>query len=94
MYIISLSDVSEQDMDFKATMYFRQIWIDHRLAFDPDKYGMEEVVAHQDVADKLWTPDTFFANIKKIKFHQNILTGKDSMFVRVKHNGEVYTSKM
>ena len=35
LYILSIGDLSEKDMDFTFDMYFRQFWADPRLSFDP-----------------------------------------------------------
>ena len=34
LYILSIGDLSEKDMDFTFDMYFRQFWSDPRLSFD------------------------------------------------------------
>lgn len=47
--------------DYTITLYLNQYWKDERLAFGL----LEEVLTLSgDFADKIWVPDTFFANDK------------------------------
>jgi hypothetical protein len=47
-------------------IYFRQLWVDRRLAFD----GVSELVIGADMLHKIWLPDTyigiFIIIIKKV----------------------------
>lgn len=36
-------------------IYFRQLWVDRRLAFD----GVSELVIGADMLHKIWLPDTY-----------------------------------
>lgn len=42
-------------------MYLNQYWKDERLAFSNDE---EVLTLSGDFAEKIWVPDTFFANDK------------------------------
>lgn len=88
MYIISISSVSEVQMDFTLDFYFRQSWKDPRLAFTPQK-GLESLTVGAEVADRIWVPDTFFANEKSAYFH---LATTPNTFLRIRSNGEVFRS--
>lgn len=47
--------------DFTITLYLNQYWKDERLGFGlPD----DVLTLSGDFADKIWVPDTFFANDK------------------------------
>lgn len=60
--------------DYTITMYLNQYWRDERLAFnaygpyyddDADDDGVNDVLTLSgDFAEKIWVPDTFFANDK------------------------------
>ena len=88
MHIVDISSVSEVLMDFTSDFYFRQVWVDDRLSFQPQK-GIEELCVGAEVADKIWVPDTFFANEKSAYFHTATTA---NTFLRIKNNGEVLRS--
>lgn len=47
--------------DYTITLYLNQYWKDERLAFSNDE---EILTLSGDFAEKIWVPDTFFANDK------------------------------
>jgi gamma-aminobutyric acid receptor subunit beta len=47
--------------DYTITMYLNQYWKDERLAFSTED---EILTLSGDFAEKIWVPDTFFANDK------------------------------
>ncbi|XP_037968170.2 gamma-aminobutyric acid receptor subunit beta-like [Plutella xylostella] len=64
--IASFDAISEVNMDYTITLYLNQYWKDERLGF-----GLEDEVLtlSGDFADKIWVPDTFFANDKNSFLH-------------------------
>ena len=74
--------------DFTSDFYFRQIWKDNRLSFMPTG-GITELVVGADFAEKIWVPDTFFANEKLASFH---IATTPNTFLRIASSGEVYRS--
>ena len=88
MHIISISTVSEVNMDFTCDFYFRQGWRDPRLSFAKSP-GIENLYVGAEVADKIWVPDTFFANEKSAAFHT---ATTPNTFLRLGHAGDVYRS--
>lgn len=94
MHIISISTVSEVDMDFTVDFYLRQTWQDPRLAFRTmDTFGFERIkqlTVGIEYLDKLWKPDTFFPNEKKSYFHT---ATTHNSFLRIMPDGTVYTSQ-
>ncbi|CAG9563556.1 unnamed protein product [Danaus chrysippus] len=64
--IASFDAISEVNMDYTITLYLNQYWKDERLGF-----GMQDEVLtlSGDFADKIWVPDTFFANDKNSFLH-------------------------
>ncbi len=65
--------------DYTITMYLNQYWKDDRLSFSPEENRV--LTLSGDFAEKIWVPDTFFANDKNrymsiVNFHTRIL---DSM---------------
>ena len=58
IFLIKLSYLIQ---DYTITMYLNQYWKDERLAFSSDD---EVLTLSGDFAEKIWVPDTFFANDK------------------------------
>lgn len=87
-HIIGISSVDEVQMDFTTDFYFRQKWFDPRLEFDPVG-EVDELCVGAEFAEKIWLPDTFFANEKTATFHK---ATTENTFIRIAHNGRVYRS--
>ncbi|XP_077292867.1 ligand-gated chloride channel homolog 3 [Arctopsyche grandis] len=64
--IASFDAISEVNMDYTITMYLNQYWKDERLAFSTEE---EILTLSGDFAEKIWVPDTFFANDKNSFLH-------------------------
>ena len=63
LYVTGLSHISELDMEFTLTYYFRSVWMDDRLQFNPQKYGnISEIVLHPKRIEQIWKPGIFFRN--------------------------------
>lgn len=88
MHITSISSVSEVNMDFTCDFYFRQAWRDGRLSFKP-RTGIEALNVGAEVAQRIWVPDTFFANEKSALFHK---ATTPNTFIRIRANGDVLRS--
>lgn len=65
-------------------MFFRQMWVDERLAFDGP---IEILPLNNRMVDKIWTPDTFFRNSKRSLLHN--MTSPNKLF-RIMQNGTVF----
>ncbi|XP_064114093.1 gamma-aminobutyric acid receptor subunit beta-like isoform X5 [Macrobrachium nipponense] len=74
--------------DFTLDFYFRQHWTDPRLSF-PDRGGLDELTVGSEYLQKIWVPDTFFANEKKSYFH--MATTSNEM-LRITNQGKVLRS--
>ncbi|KAJ6220177.1 hypothetical protein RDWZM_005989 [Blomia tropicalis] len=88
MHIISISSISEVQMDFTSDFYFRQGWRDPRLSFKP-RPGIDALFVGAEVAKLIWVPDTFFANEKSALFH---MATTPNTFIRIRSNGDVLRS--
>ncbi|XP_032795847.1 gamma-aminobutyric acid receptor subunit beta [Daphnia magna] len=88
MFIISISSVSEVQMDFTTDFYFRQYWKDPRLAFDRLP-GVERIMVSTEYLKSIWVPDTFFANEKSSYLHMATTSNE---FLRITHLGEINRS--
>lgn len=91
-HIIGISSVDEVQMDFTTDFYFRQKWFDPRLVFEPvkqDNQTIDELCVGAEFAEKIWLPDTFFANEKTATFHK---ATTENTFIRIGFNGRVYRS--
>jgi len=70
-------------------IYFRQFWVDKRLAFDLSNDGIYELVVGADMLSKIWLPDTYIANDRKAYFHRATVLNK---FIRINPDGQVLYS--
>ena len=72
-------------MDYSMDVFFRQLWVDKRLAFD----GASELVIGSDMLHRIWLPDTYIANDRKTYFHKATVQNK---FIRINPDGQVLYS--
>lgn len=89
MYVISVSSLSEADMEFTLDFYFRTHWNDPRLRFEK-RQGLEELSLGHDFGKSIWLPDLFFVQDRKDSF-MHTLTSKNE-FLSVDYNGNVKRS--
>lgn len=85
LYVLSVSDVSEVQMEFTVDMYFRQFWNDPRLAFER-RPGFSRLVLGSEYANQIWVPDTFFVNEKTSSIDSN------NQFLRISNPGDILRS--
>jgi len=88
LYVLSIWEFSEQNMDFTFDMYFRQFWHDPRLAFG-QRPGLNKLVINADYIQNIWVPDTFFVNEKEARYHHSTV---DNQFLRILHTGDILRS--
>lgn len=88
MYVLAIHSFSEIDMEFTMDFYFRQFWMDPRLAFQKES-GMESIKPGYEYGRTLWFPDTFFVNEKESFLHT--ITTKNEYY-RIDHTGDVVKS--
>jgi len=72
--------------DFTLDFYFRQHWHDERLVFTEPE---DELCISNEMLNKLWWPDTFFANAKQERFHE---TTTKNAFLRISPSGWITQS--
>ena len=70
--------------DFTITIYLNQYWRDDRLAFS--RNPADNMTLTGDFAEKIWVPDTFFANDKHSFLHD--VTEKNKM-IRLDGDGSI-----
>lgn len=83
MTIASFDSISEVNMDYTLTLYLNQYWTDERLTFSTRD---DVLTLSGDFAEKIWVPDTFFANDKNSFLHD--VTEKNKM-VRLHGDGYI-----
>ncbi|XP_059079312.1 gamma-aminobutyric acid receptor subunit beta-like isoform X3 [Tigriopus californicus] len=88
LYVLSISRLSEVEMDFTLDMYFRQFWQDPRLSFE-SRQGLKKLVVGAEYINLIWVPDTFFVNEKTAYFHK---ATTENQFLRILHTGEILRS--
>ncbi|XP_055691528.1 gamma-aminobutyric acid receptor alpha-like [Lutzomyia longipalpis] len=85
----SMGPISEVDMTYSMDCYFRQSWVDRRLAF----HGAQDTLALSiSMLARIWKPDTYFYNGKQSYLHTITTPNK---FVRLHQDGRVlYSSRL
>uniref|UniRef100_A0A673KTR3 Gamma-aminobutyric acid receptor subunit alpha-4-like n=1 Tax=Sinocyclocheilus rhinocerous TaxID=307959 RepID=A0A673KTR3_9TELE len=84
IFVTSFGPVSDVKMEFTMDMFFRQMWVDERLAFQ----GPVEILPlNNRMVDKIWTPDMFFRNARTSLAHN--MTSPNKLF-RIMQNGTVF----
>ncbi|XP_021920170.1 gamma-aminobutyric acid receptor alpha-like [Zootermopsis nevadensis] len=85
----SMGPISEVDMTYSMDCYFRQSWVDRRLAFKGNK---ETLALSISMLQRIWKPDTYFYNGKQSYLHTITTPNK---FVRLYQDGRVlYSSRL
>ncbi|CAG0905099.1 unnamed protein product, partial [Darwinula stevensoni] len=98
MYILSIPQVSEVQMDFTLDFYFRQFWHDPRLSFkrfldDPNfktsrnRPDLDVLTVGVEYINRIWVPDTFFANEKQSYPHTATTSNE---LLRISSDGSIY----
>ncbi|XP_072173895.1 glycine receptor subunit alpha-3-like [Diadema setosum] len=85
VYIESLGAIREATMEFSLTMYFREEWVDPRLAHNKT----EPVFYVASAGDILWSPDLFFLYEKNGREHDVTLP---NVVIKVFPDGWVFRS--
>ncbi|XP_075163672.1 gamma-aminobutyric acid type A receptor subunit Grd [Haematobia irritans] len=85
----SMGPISEVDMTYSMDCYFRQSWVDKRLAF---KGAQDTLALSVSMLARIWKPDTYFYNGKQSYLHTITTPNK---FVRIHQDGRVlYSSRL
>ncbi|XP_055929793.1 gamma-aminobutyric acid receptor alpha-like [Argiope bruennichi] len=85
----SMGPVSEVDMSYSMDCYFRQSWVDRRLAYTSK---MPTLALSISMLERIWRPDTYFYNGKNSYLHTITTPNK---FVRLYRDGRVlYSSRL
>ncbi|XP_068907238.1 gamma-aminobutyric acid receptor alpha-like isoform X2 [Tenebrio molitor] len=86
----SMGPISEVDMTYSMDCYFRQSWVDRRLAFPGDTN--DTLALSISMLARIWKPDTYFYNGKQSYLHTITTPNK---FVRLYQDGRVlYSSRL
>ncbi|KAH7724601.1 CBN-LGC-45 protein [Aphelenchoides avenae] len=67
IYIESMSNFGTHSMDYDMDIYLLMSWRDARLV---NPYDKPILVKEEEILEKLWRPDPFFANAKEAEFHE------------------------
>ena len=72
IHVEAITHVDESNMDFRLTIYLRQLWTDERLAYNSSHFNVGHIpLIHLPAAfaEKIWIPDTFFPGEKEATRH-------------------------
>ncbi|ESO02456.1 hypothetical protein HELRODRAFT_131046, partial [Helobdella robusta] len=79
--------IRQTNQDYSVSMYFRQIWVDERLAYDV-KDGLKNVTRLGEGSwETIWTPDIFLRNEKRASFHEVTV---DNRLLTLNHTGSLW----
>ncbi|VDK75934.1 unnamed protein product [Litomosoides sigmodontis] len=67
IYIESMSNFQTSTMDYDMDIFLMMAWRDVRLV---NPYEKAILVKEEDILEKIWRPDPFFANAKEASFHE------------------------
>ncbi|XP_041122855.1 gamma-aminobutyric acid receptor subunit pi-like [Polyodon spathula] len=81
--IASIDAISEINMDYTATIFLRQQWMDERLLFE----GNKSLSLDRRLVELLWVPDTFIVNSRKSFLHDITV---ENRLIRIFSNGTVF----
>ncbi|KAH9634370.1 hypothetical protein HF086_010850 [Spodoptera exigua] len=65
--VLSLDSINEESMTYVADIFLAQSWRDPRLRL-PENMHEEYRILDVDWLNKIWRPDCFFKNAKKVDF--------------------------
>ncbi|KAL9963419.1 hypothetical protein ACROYT_G026929 [Oculina patagonica] len=61
IHVLSMVPIKEIDMEVSIVMFFRQHWIDPRLAYGPS-LGIQKMKLLGNIVEQVWLPDIYFVN--------------------------------
>ncbi|KAM4677569.1 gamma-aminobutyric acid receptor subunit pi isoform 2-T2 [Discoglossus pictus] len=82
--VASINAVSEENMDYTATIFLWQRWTDERLVFEGNK--SKSIALDARLVQLLWLPDTYIVDSKKSFLHDVTVPNR---LVRLFTNGTV-----
>lgn len=88
MFILDLGYISEANMEFRASFFFRMYWQDERLSYNNTGYT-KRLALNAKMVQHMWIPDIYFVNEKSGIKHD--LT-KENEVVRLWPDGRVFHS--
>ncbi|KHN71406.1 Glycine receptor subunit beta-type 4 [Toxocara canis] len=62
-----MSNFQTSTMDYDMDIYLMMAWRDARLV---NPYQKPILVKEEEILEKIWRPDPFFANAKEAEFHE------------------------
>ncbi|XP_029196997.1 glycine receptor subunit alphaZ1-like isoform X2 [Acropora millepora] len=87
--LMSFGKIREEDMDYTIDIFFRQWWTDPRLAHGQNKVFNAALDPTKLGTAGIWTPDTYFRNVKSSKYHS---VSRENMRLRISKDGSIYFS--
>ncbi|KAK3727159.1 hypothetical protein QZH41_015179, partial [Actinostola sp. cb2023] len=88
-FIEFIGDIDEINMEFTTILYFRQYWVDPRLAYSDKSSYSKRLSFNPEMLRFIWVPDTHFPGIKEGSKHDITATNE---VIRIFPNGSVLYS--
>ncbi|XP_061403795.1 glycine receptor subunit alpha-3-like [Lethenteron reissneri] len=86
IFIENFGSISETTMDYKVSIFMRQIWNDPRLSYTGSRRSL---ALDSSIIGSIWRPDLFFSNEMSGSFH-SVTT--DNRRITVYSNGDIFYS--
>ncbi|XP_001635156.2 gamma-aminobutyric acid receptor alpha-like isoform X2 [Nematostella vectensis] len=83
--VISFGEIQEANMEYSFDIFLRQWWYDPRFKSN----FTEPFTMAADPTKMFWTPDTYFWNVKRSKYHH---VTRENMRVMIWPDGKIYFS--
>jgi len=87
MYVRSIENLDDIQMEYKSQMTFRQEWVDPRVRYDHIEPNITYLTLVKP--ERIWAPDIFFANEKEARLHE-LMT--PNVFTRIYPDGKILQS--
>ncbi|XP_075262075.1 gamma-aminobutyric acid receptor subunit beta-3-like isoform X2 [Convolutriloba macropyga] len=86
--IDGIGPVSHEEMEFTMDFFFRQKWLDPRLAYTNSSHPY--IQFGSEISDKIWKPDTYFLSAVRTSVHAG---GSVNSLIRIHPEGLVLVSE-
>eukprot|EP00794_Sanderia_malayensis_P008130 gene8130-9000_t len=89
VYIIDMVSLKNIHMHYSTDMFFRQIWVDKRLAFDENNNQSKLILSGSSIG-QIWTPDVYFPSEKEAFVHDVVTVNSG---IKIYGDGFVFYSQ-
>ncbi|KAL4230703.1 Glycine receptor subunit alpha-3 [Mactra antiquata] len=88
MFVNSMFDVNEANMEYSMSVFLRERWVDKRLAYN-DTLNLSRLILDSSMFNQVWMPDMYILNEKTSHYHEVMIANK---FIHIYPDGTVQYS--